>query len=438
MYCYSSLLFGAVASLIGHSLAVPLTVHPGTADDVVVTNKDTVNATQAPVSVPPGSNGQQQLQINMVNNFAGSVNAYVTGLDPNNQLVMLQADGTWMYPDAGGATTPQAISGNVALALGAQGSSTTITLPDYISAGRVWFAANGELQFFVVQGADGSSSLVEPSSTNPQDPSAAVNWGFVELTNTADGGLYANISYVDFVGLPLGMSLAGSAGAQTAQGLPATAVGSICNDLKTQAASDGQPWDQLCVSDSSGNPLRIIAPPDYTSINTNAFSSYWTDYVNQVWQQYSSQPLTINTQAAAGDVNCTVSGGTLNCDGDNRGYAQPVAADIWGCNSGPFAIESGDNAVHYAVVPRLCAAFNRATLLLNGGNVQPSLDSSSYYTTAPTNYYSEIVHKYEVDGRGYAFSYDDVSPDGAANASGELTDAAPQSMTITVGGPSSS
>lgn len=436
MHSFSTLLFGAVACLIGNALAAPLIVHPGTANDVVITNKDTVNATHTAVTNSTGSGGTQQLQIDMVNNFAGSVNAYVTGLDPNNQLVMLQTDGSWLYPDAGGATTPQPINGNIAIALGGQGSTTTITLPDYISAGRVWFAANGELQFFVVQGADGPS-LVEPSSTNPQDPSAAVNWGFVELTNIADGGLYANISYVDFVGLPLGMSLTGSGGTQTALGLPATAVSSICNDLKTQAASDGQPWDQLCVVDSSGNPLRVIAPPDFTSVNTNAFSSYWTDYVNQVWQQYSSQPLTINTQVAAGDVSCTVSGGTLNCDGDNRGYAQPVAADIWGCNSGPFAIEDTDNDIHRAVVPRLCAAFNRATLLLDGGNLQPSLDPTHYYTTAPTNYYSQIVHKYEGDGRGYAFSYDDVTPDGSVNTSGELTDGVPQTLTITVGGPSS-
>ncbi|KAI9663292.1 MAG: hypothetical protein M1821_008340 [Bathelium mastoideum] len=433
MFSLSSIILGALAGVISQTLAAPLIVHPGTAKDIVITNQDTVNATDSAFTNTTTS-GSGQLSIQMVNNFAGSVNAYVTGLDPNNQLVLLQTDGTWLYPQSNGASTPQPISGNVAIPLGAQGSTTTITLPDYISAGRVWFAANGELQFFTVQGASGPS-LVEPSSVNPQDPSADVNWGFVELTNTEEGGLYCNISYVDFVGLPLGMSVTGSAGTQNALGLPANAVTSICNDLKTQAAADGQPWDQLCVSDSNGNPLRIIAPSDYASVNPSAFSDYWTDYVNQVWQTYSSQPLTINTQAAAGDVTCTVSGGTLNCEGDNRGYAQPVASDIWGCNSGPFAIESGDNAVHYAVVPRLCAAFDRSTLLMSGGNAQPSLDSNSYYTTSPTNRYSQFVHKYELDGRGYAFPYDDVNADGSANASGELSDARPQSLTITVGGP---
>jgi hypothetical protein len=35
---------------------------------------------------------------------------------------------------------------------------------------------------------------------------------------------------------------------------------------------------------------------------------------------------------------------------------------------GPFELEASDNAVHQAVVPRLCAAINRSTLLLGGGN----------------------------------------------------------------------
>ena len=436
MRAFSSLLFGAVASLIGSTVAAPLVAHSGGVQDVVITNQNTVNATHTDVTNSTASGGQ--LTLNLVNNFAGSVNAYVTGLDSNNQLVILQTDGTWLYPSANGASTPQNVTGNIALPLGAQGSTTTFTLPDYISAGRVWFAANGELQFFVVQGESGPS-LVEPSSNNPSDPSAQVNWGFVELTNMADSGLWANISYVDFVGLPLGMSLTGSQGTQTALGLPSDAVSSICNDLTTQAASDGQPWNQLCVYEPSGSPLRVIAPGDFAATNSAAFSDYWTDYVNQVWEAFSStNSLTVDTQAGAGNVSCTVTDGTLNCAGDNRGYAPPTASDIWGCNTGPFAIEENDNDVHYAVVPRLCAAFHRSTFMLDGGLFQPSLGTSSYYTTTPTNIYSKTVHKYELDGRGYAFAYDDVAPDGVTNVSGELTDPSPQSLTVTVGGPSSS
>lgn len=285
--------------------------------------------------------------------------------------------------------------------------------------------------------ATGVLSLVEPSAVNPDDPSADVNWGFVELT-TDPGGITVNLSYVDFVGLPLGIEVQGSDGTQTALGVTANAVSSICSALATKSSSDGQPWNELCMTDSSGNFLRVVAPSDYISLYPDAFDSYWTDYVSQVWAQYEKVPLTVDTQASAGQVNCTVSSGNLTCAGDNRGYVQPAASDIFGCNSGPFAIESTDNAVHQAIVPRLCAAFDRSTLLLSGGNVQPSLESSYYYTASPTNYYSKIVHQYEADGKGYAFAYDDVTPDGVLNASGLLSDPNPTVLTITVGGPTSS
>ncbi|WPH03947.1 glycoside hydrolase family 64 protein [Acrodontium crateriforme] len=99
------------------------------------------------------------------------------------------------------------------------------------------------------------------------------------------------------------------------------------------------------------------------------------------------------------------------------------------------ATQASDNGIHRAVVPRLCAAFHRATILLNGGNVQPSLPASSYYTVNPTNYYNLFVHQNEADGRGYAFSYDDVNPStGGPDQSGVLVNMNAQLLQISVGG----
>ncbi|KAI1385842.1 uncharacterized protein F4822DRAFT_414289 [Hypoxylon trugodes] len=317
--------------------------------------------------------------------------------------------------------------------MSAQGQTTEFTLPDSLSSGRVW-VAEGELQFFSLVDANGVIQLVEPSAVNPSDPSAAVNWGFVELTNTAEGGIYANISFVDFVGLIMSMKLTlGSGETQTVSGLQSGVIPTICSELKDQAAADSQPWDKLCVTDSSGNALRILSPNQYASVDPTAFSTYYDDYIEQVWTKYAGEDLTINTQADAGNVACRVNGDQLECDGDNRGYPKPTVIDIWGCNSGPFAIEDPDNDVHRAVVPRLCAAFYRTTLLVDGGNVQPGVGNSSYYTTDPTNHYSRIVHKYETDGKGYTFSYDDVNPDGQ-NAAGVVSGPSPTVLELTVGG----
>ena len=172
-----------------------------------------------------------------------------------------------------------------------------IEISTYCTGARVWFA-EGELQFFVLQAADGSISLVEPSAVNPSDPSADVNWGFVELSYTPDEQLFTNISYVDFVGLPLGQVVTDSTGAQqSAGGLGATAVNDICNDLAAQISSDDQQWSDLCAKFTSGDCLRALSPTDYVSDagQTGAFSSYWTSYVDQVYTNFQTNTLTIDT-----------------------------------------------------------------------------------------------------------------------------------------------
>ncbi|KAI1325534.1 glycoside hydrolase family 64 protein [Xylariaceae sp. FL0255] len=412
----------SVVAFVTRSVAVPIVVKPGSVNDVVITSLNTINGTGT-VPAPAGTNANS-LQVEIVNNYGNDqMYLYIDGKDSNNVPCLLGSDGTYYYPDAGGSTTPVQIdTSSIATPLGAQGSSTTVTLPDTLQSARIW-VSQGELTFYTVDDGSGGSAVVEPSVTNPSDPSANVPWGFVEF-NWSNGSMFANISYVDWVGIVMGMSLTLSDGSvQTVKGLQAGAIDSICNDLKTQGASDGQAWGSMCVNDASGNVLRVLSSNLYTSVNPDAFSDYYTDYINQVWSQYTSEPLMVNTQMNGGNstIACQVSGDTMTCAGDETGYQMPTITDIWGCNSGPFANIAGASATHQAVVARLCAAFDRSTLLLNGGNVQPSLPSSSYYTTSPTNHYARIVHNYEADGVGYAFAYDDVNPAGQ-NAAGTVSD----------------
>lgn len=439
-------LLGAVSaapSLVYRAKSPFSVAEPGNAEDIVITADNTLNGTFHNLNTTIVNKNSihsralaGNLPIKLVNSFSGGqVNAYISGLDSNNQVVFIAADGSLIYPSSGGSSVPVAINSNIAIPLPSQGNSITVNVPIVISSARIYFSA-GNLQFFMVKIPNGDG-LVQPSPTNLSDPSSGLNWGFVELTYTTALAVFANISYVDFVGMILSMTLSvkDGSGTQVTKGLDSSAVSQVCNGLVQQGNSDGFPWGSLCVANSAGTPIRALSPGDYTAINSAGFQNYWNGYVNQVWNQYTNSPLTINTQSV-GNVNCQVSGGTLNCSGDNRGYAMPSAADIWGCNSGPFAIQGGDNAVHTAVVPRLCAAFVRSTLLIAGGNVQPGVSSSQYYTTNPTNHYSRLVHSFEVDGRGYAFPYDDVNPDGE-NASGELSSGNPDTLTVFVGAPPS-
>lgn len=58
---------------------------------------------------------------------------------------------------------------------------------------------------------------------------------------------------------------------------------------------------------------------------------------------------------------------------------------------------------------------------------------ANYYKDPTTNHYSRIVHEVEAGGRGYAFPYDDVAPDGGVDVSGSVSDGSPQLLTVTLG-----
>lgn len=202
-------------------------------------------------------------------------------------------------------------------------------------------------------------------------------------------------------------------------GLKADAVTSICNSLHDQSNADGLPWSRLCLADANGKLLRALSPIGYRNgVDGNAFNGYYEDYVSEVWNRFSSSPLTIDTQGF-GTSTCTVSNDQLTCSNDEIPYARPATGDIFGCANGPFANTGSDT--HRANVARICAAFVRTTLMLGGGETQPSLPADQYYAVPPTDYYSKFVHE--------------NNPTNGPRADGTLTMNPPGLLTVTVGGP---
>ncbi|KAK7541594.1 glucanase B [Phyllosticta citricarpa] len=366
------------------------------------------------------------LDIGIVNKTNSStVYAYITGraLDNNNALFLLQSDGKTAYYPTSPSNTQTALSQNCSIPLGAPGSTTTVTIP-HLAGARIWFCIGEELTFLLNPGP----ALVEPSVTNPTDPSIRKRWDFAEFTwNTTE--LYANITYVDFVSIPIALDFENTSGATShVAGMDQTGLDTVCSGLQAQSASDGQGWSSLIVKASDGSNLRALSPNDGIITNSSLFSGYYDSYVDAVWNKYSSDTLNVDTQASYGVLAGKVSNGVLTVGSET--FAKPSAADIFSNSTGPFANPSG-SVERNAIIPRLAAAFNRSTFLVDTNT--PAASTSDYYTNPVTNHYSRIVHDANLDKRGYAFPYDDVAPSGGSDQSGAVY-GAPKTFTVTVGG----
>lgn len=352
------------------------------------------------------------------------VYAYITGqaLDNGNHVCLIKADGrTPYYPESPpGTITP--LSENCSIRLGGQGSTTTVTIP-HLAGGRIWFSIGKELTFYLNPGP----AIVEPSVTNPSDPNIHTTWDFCEFT-FANNQLYANISYVDFVSLPISLTLTPDNGPdQKVLGLKPDGLASICAGLESQNLEDGKDWHKL-VFESDGKKLRALSPNNGGVMEGgNMFHGYYDPYVNAVWEKYSRAPLAVDTQAQWGRVEAKVVNGELEFPGIGK-FGKPSSADIFSCSTGPFTSNAGALG---PLTARISAAFNRSTLLIN--DVHPINERvENYYKEKITNHYARLVHEANIDGRGYAFPYDDVSAPGAIDQSG-FVNGNPKAFKVTIG-----
>lgn len=371
----------------------------------------------------------QSLDVQLRNDSNSSqIYAYVTGIslqERNGQRVLLKSNGKDLYFPENPPKIMSPLAEDCAIPLGAPGSTKTIHIPQ-MAGGRIWFSRNGKLTFLLNPGP----ALVEPSVLNPTDPNASVDFAFAEFTLNNDQ-LFANISYVDFVPkLPVALTLQTAGGqVQHVSGMPSHGLDKVCDGLRAQAAKDHRPWDKLIVR-KDGQPLRALNPTHGNAVGAS-FDGYYEPFVDKVWDRYHQNKgkalLRLNTQAGPGIVS-----GSVTADNElvvgGEAFKKPSTADILGCNSGPFT--TGPSATRNAIIPRLAAGFLRTSIT---NEHQPS-DLSTYYKTDPTNHYARICHEVNLDGKGYAFAYDDVQPDGGKDQSGKVNAGDPQVFIVTVGG----
>jgi hypothetical protein len=351
-----------------------------------------------------------------------------------------------------------------AIPLGAPGNTVTVTIPQ-IAGGRIWFSAEKQLTFLRNPGGPGGgAALVEPSVLNPSDPNAEVDFAFCEFTLNNDQ-LFANISYVDFVPrMPIALTLQTRGGAvQHVSGMEPDGLDKVCAKLREQAKKDGWPWDKLIVQPKGQDkPLRVLNPTHGNAVGAS-FDGYFEPLVEEAWKKYSQgqqqqqqhaekphhrfrlplmdkgpepEPqekaqavLRINTQAAPGVVEGQIPSKSDDLVIGDEAFKRPTTADIMGCNSGPFT--TGPSPKRNAIIPRLAAAFQRGCIC--DVSEHPS-HPETFYHCDRANHYSRIVHECNLDGKGYAFAYDDVQPDEGADQSGKVNAGDPKVFIVAVGG----
>ena len=350
--------------------------------------------------------------------------AYITGqaLDNGNHVCFIKSDGRTPYFPASPPHIGTPVPEDCAIRLGPHGSTITVTIPQ-LAGGRIWFSIGKELTFLLNPGP----AIVEPSVTNVSDPNIHTEWDFCEFT-FANNQIYANISYVDFVALPVSLTLTPTSGpAQKVLGLKPDGLATICAGLESQNMVDGNDWHKL-VFESNGRKIRVLSPNNAIVMNGgNLFKGYYDPYVNEVFEKYSKAPLTVDTQAQWGKLEARVSNGKLEFPNVGS-FGKPSTGDIFSCSTGPFQSNVGALG---PLTARISAAFNRSTLLLK--DVHPNdVRVPEYYHDRITNHYARLVHEANIDGKGYAFPYDDVSAPGSVDQSG-FVNGQPKAFLVTIG-----
>jgi hypothetical protein len=332
------------------------------------------------------------------------------------------------YADAGGGfhewtggAIPPSPAPDVAIAGPGNGQTKTINIPKL--SGRIYFSYGAKLKFFLVPTPIGTG-LVQPSLSNPSDPNINTLFDWSEYTLN-DSGLWINSSQVDQLSIPHAVGVKGSGGAVKTTGHMIANGRSLFMD-----ALKGQPggWANLVRTRASdGFRIRALAPGkgiDAGVLPANIMDSYitkaWNAYTGKDLKvvPFTDQPGTVYYGRTSGNVmNFRNSSGAQVAS-----FNKPSSANVFGCDG---ALIAPNDLVKGPIARTLCAALNRSTM--HSVSTQPDLNSAGFYQDVATNQYARKIHARMVDGKAYAFAFDDVG-----NFESLVHDGAPTQAYITI------
>ncbi|MCW2503596.1 MAG: sugar hydrolase [Actinomycetia bacterium] len=360
------------------------------------------------------------LPVTFTNNSGRSeqVYLYVMGQSlTSNQLGY--GDSAGNFHAWGGGSLPPSPAPDVAITGPANGQSMTFRIPKL--SGRVYFSYGAKLKFFLVPTPNGTG-LVQPDPVNPSDPNVNTLFDWSEYTYN-DAGIWLNSSQVDMLSIPHAVGVKKSDGTTISTG---RMVAGGRNSFFGALAGQPGGWANLAVM-RSGWPLRALSP--LKGIQAGKLPANIIDsYISQAWSTYASKTLTVQP---FGDQPNTkyfgrTSGNTMNFTNSSgavvTSFNKPTSADVFGCAGN---LDAPNDLVRGPISRTLCAALNRGTLAAVA--TQPDNNAADFYKVTACNQYARKIHARMVDGKAYAFAFDDVG-----NFEALVHDGAPQQAYITI------
>lgn len=350
------------------------------------------------VATPARAVGPALLPVTVTNatGRADAVHLYVIGVQLATGRLGYVASGGAFVPWTGGQIPPSPAP-DASIPGPGNGGSTTIQFPRGFS-GRVYFALGQKLRFFLTP--DG---LVQPAPWAAGDANRDILFDWSEFTYN-DSGLWLNSSQVDMFAVPHAVTVTGANGVTKRTGdLVPNGRNAVIDGIRAQPG-----WANTVHTRSDGTVLRVLAPGKAAGAGLLS-PTYLDSYIAAAWNAYTTKTLTVVpfTDQPTTRYYGRTSGTTMTfTNGSGQvvaSFNRPSSASVWGCDGD---LPAPNDQVVGPISRTLCAALNRGTL--GTIDTQPSTNTADFYRNNPTNQYARLIHANMVDGKAYAFAFDDV------------------------------
>lgn len=291
-------------------------------------------------------------------------------------------------------------------------SLKSVTISELISA-RIRFSVGKHYKMKIIS-ENPHAGFTDADWNNPNDPNSYIIYDKIEFTYV-NNILYLNTTTVDYFGIPF--SVSGKVNNNLVTVGWKASRNEIFNTFKNTAPQDFQKLIQ--------GGYRIVAPHKLLAFNT----SYFNTYIDSVWARYKTDSLIIKGTnpdwRAAGKVD---QGGVFQFrftsaqyNNEKASIAKPSSTNVFACDGvGSLKTDQSCLMSHQKLIPKFAGAMNRTVLY--GYDESKSCDTSTFYRTGNTNWFSKIFHLCALNNKCYGFPYDDDCEQSSLFPNGNVTE----------------